>query len=38
MENLLWFIFGNVSGAIVITAFWAIVGTYSSKKDNKGDK
>ena len=38
MENFIWFILGNISGAIVMTAIWVIIGTYSSKKDNKGDK
>jgi hypothetical protein len=38
MSHLAWFIFGNISGAIVITAFWVIVGTYANKKDDKGDK
>ena len=37
MENFVWFLAGNISGAIVITAIWIIVGTYANKKDDKGD-
>lgn len=36
--EFLWFLCGNVSGAIVMTAFWVIVGTVGKKKEDKGDK
>jgi hypothetical protein len=44
MANLGWFILGNISGAIAITAFWIIVGSAMDKKPNdkketdKGDE
>jgi hypothetical protein len=38
MASLGWFILGNISGAILITAFWVILGTAVDKKNkNKGD-
>jgi hypothetical protein len=36
MENFLWFIYGNISGSIVMTAIWCIIGTHAKNK-NKGD-
>ena len=36
--DFLWFLCGNVSGAIIMTAIWAIIGTYSNNKNNTDNK
>ena len=39
MSEFLWFLVGNVSGAIVMTALWIIIGTKVSKsEENKAGK
>jgi predicted transporter len=40
MSNFGWYIVGNMSGAVVMTAIWIIIGVYAQKKEKKekGDK
>lgn len=38
MSGLLWFILGNVSGAISMTAIWVIIGSTIDKKNNNNKK
>ena len=38
MSNFIWFLVGNISGAIVMTAIWVLIGSGIDKKSNKDDK